>query len=105
MASDLINYNTPTEKSTTHGEGSDQIPRTEGNSRPFRTGLAGAAGLLRLGPTVYELISFRLKVFSVTSVTVQRAFLLGGGKQPRRLGDGGSRHLSRPRGRNGVPRR
>jgi hypothetical protein len=35
-----INYHSPTEKSNTHGEGSDQISRTEGNSRPRNTGAA-----------------------------------------------------------------
>jgi hypothetical protein len=64
-----------------------------------------AAGNLRLGPTVYELSSFCRKDFSVTSVTVQRASLLGGGIPSRRQGDGLSRHLSRPRGRNAFPRR
>jgi hypothetical protein len=100
-----INYNAPSEKSTTHVEGSTQIPRTEGNSRPRHTGAAEAAGHWRLEPTVYELSTFRLKDFSFTSVTVESAFILCGGITPRRLGDGGSRHLSRPRGRKHVPRR
>jgi hypothetical protein len=38
-------------------------------------------------------------------VTVQRAYLGGGVIPPRRLGDGGAGHRSRPRGRNSVPRR
>jgi hypothetical protein len=86
----------PTEKSNTHGEGSVQLPRTEGNSRPRHTWVAEAAVALRLGPTVYELCSSRLKDSSVTSVTVQRAFFEGGGVPPRRLGDGGARKRSRP---------
>jgi hypothetical protein len=43
-ASGPINYLAPTAKSTTHGEGSDQLPRTEGNSHPRHTGIAEAAG-------------------------------------------------------------
>jgi hypothetical protein len=77
-----INYHARSEKSTTHGEGSDQVPRTEGNNRPRYSGVAEAAGALRLGPTVYEVCSFRLKKSSVTSVTVQKAFLVGGGIPP-----------------------
>jgi hypothetical protein len=60
-----------------HGEGSDQVLRTEGNSRPRHTGVEEAEGALPLGPTVYDIYSFRLKDSSVTSVTVQRAFLRG----------------------------
>jgi hypothetical protein len=67
-------------------------------------GVTEAAGTWRLGPKIYEVKSFRRKDFSVTSVTVQCAFIVGGGIPPRRLGDGVSRHLSRPRERNGVPR-
>jgi hypothetical protein len=100
----LINYNAPTEKSTTHVEGIDQLPRSEGNSSPRHTGVAEAAEHWRLLHKVYVLCSFCLKNCSVTSVTVQRAFLMGGGIPPRRLGNGGSRHLSRPRVRNCVPR-
>jgi hypothetical protein len=85
--------------------GNDQIPRTEGNSRSRQTGAAKAAGAFRLGPTVYKVWSFRLKDISVTSVTVQSAFIGGGVIQPRRIGDGGAQHRSRPRGRNTVPRR
>jgi hypothetical protein len=105
MVSGRINYNAPTEKRTTHGEGSDQIPRTVGNSRPRHTGVAEAAGALRLGPTVYKVRSFLLKDSSVTSVTIQMAFLRGGRNPPRRLGDGGAGIRSGPRGRNSVPRR
>jgi hypothetical protein len=105
MASGRINYNAPTEKSNTHVEGSDQIPRTVGNSRPSHTGVAEAAGHLGLGPKVYELCSFGLKYFSVSTVTVEKAFLLGGGTPPSWLVDGGSRNLTRPRGRKGIPRR
>jgi hypothetical protein len=76
---------------------------TEVNSRPHHTGVAEPAGLLRLGPTVYDLCSFRLKDSSVTSVTLQRAFLLGGSIPPRRIGDGGARHRRRRRVRNNVP--
>jgi hypothetical protein len=54
-----------------HGEGSDQLPRTEGNSRPRHKGVVEAAADLRLGPTVYELCSFIFKDRSVTSVTLQ----------------------------------
>jgi hypothetical protein len=74
-ASDRINYQAPSEKSTTHGEGSDQLPLTEGNSRPRHTGVAEAAGPWRLGPTVYELCSFRLKDSSVTSATEKVRFI------------------------------
>jgi hypothetical protein len=69
--------------------GSDQIPGTEGNRRPRYTGVAEAAGLWRMGTTVYHLISFCRKEVAVSSVTEQRAFILGCGIQPRRLGDGG----------------
>jgi hypothetical protein len=105
MASGRFNYNAPTERSTTHGEGSDQIPRTVGNSRPRHTGVAEADRNWRQGPTAFELFSFRLRDSSVTSVTVQRAFSLGGRILPRRLGEGRARHRSQPRGRNSVPRR
>jgi hypothetical protein len=88
-----------------HGEGCNQIPRTEGKSRPRHKGAAKPALDFRLGPTVYEVCSFRLKNRSVTSVTVQTAFLGGRSIIPRRLGDGGKRQLSRPRGRNCFPRR
>jgi hypothetical protein len=77
-----INKNAPTEKSTTHGEGSDQLPRTVGNSRQGHTGVAEAAGNWRLGLTVYELCSFCLKDRSVTSANVQWAFVGGGGIPP-----------------------
>jgi hypothetical protein len=63
-------------------KGSDQQPRTDGNSRPRHTGVDKAAGNFRLGPTVYELCSDRLKDSSVTSATVQRAFIVGGGIPP-----------------------
>jgi hypothetical protein len=53
-----------------NGEETDQLPRTEGNCRPRHTGVAEAAGELRLSPTVYKLCSFRLKDISVTSVTI-----------------------------------
>jgi hypothetical protein len=66
------------EKSTTHGEGSDHITRTETNSHPRHTGVAEAAGALRPGPTVNGECSFRLKVSSVSSMTVQSAYLGGG---------------------------
>jgi hypothetical protein len=65
-ASGRINYHAPSEKSTTHGEGSDQLPRTEGNSLRRHTGVAKAARDSRLGPTFYEVCSFRLKDSSVT---------------------------------------
>jgi hypothetical protein len=100
-----INYHTPTEKSKTHGLGSDQIQRTEVNSLPRHSGVAEASGPWRLGPTVYVVYSFRIKCCSVTSVTVQMAFLLGGGIPPRRFGDCGARHRSCLRGRNGVRQR
>jgi hypothetical protein len=61
----------PKEKSTTHGQVSDQQPRTEGNSRPRHTGVEKAPADRRLGPTVYEVCYIRLKDSSVTSVTVQ----------------------------------
>jgi hypothetical protein len=93
------------EKSTTHGEARVLLPRTVGNSRPRHTAVAEAAGAWRLGPKVYELCPFPLKDSSVTSVTVERAFLGGGGIPPRRLVDCGVRHRSRPRGRKCVPRR
>jgi hypothetical protein len=48
-------------KSTTNGEGSYQLPRTEGNSRPRHKGAAKAARDWRLGPTDYELCSSGLK--------------------------------------------
>jgi hypothetical protein len=81
-ASGRIKYNASTEKITTHGEGSDQLPLTEGNSRPLHTVVSEAAGSWRLGPTVYELCSFRLNESSVTSVTVQKAFPAVGGILP-----------------------
>jgi hypothetical protein len=77
-ASGPINYHAPTAKSTTHGEGSDQPPGTEGNSHPLLTGVAEAAGAWRPGPKVYVVCSFRLKVSSVTPVMVQRALIWGG---------------------------
>jgi hypothetical protein len=104
-ASGRINYKGPTEKSTRHGERSDQLPRTEGNSRPRHTGVAEAAGHWRLLPKIYELSNFCQKVCSVTSVTVQRAIIVGGCIPPRRFGEGGARHLIRHRLRNCVPRR
>jgi hypothetical protein len=60
---------------------------------------------LRLGPTVSELYSFRLKDRSVSSVTVQMAFLVGGGIRIRLLGYGGARQRRRPRGRDDLSRR
>jgi hypothetical protein len=101
-ASGRINYNAPTEKITRHGEGSDQLTHTVLNSRPRHTGVSEAAGAWRMGTRVYELCSFRLMDSSVTLVTLQRAFLLGGRIPPLRLGDGVSRHLCRPRERNCV---
>jgi hypothetical protein len=80
-ASGRINYHAPSEKCTTHGEESDQLPRTEINRRPRHTGVAEEAGALRLGPTVYDLCSFRLKDRSVTSVNVHRVFVRGGSIQ------------------------
>jgi hypothetical protein len=77
-ASCPINYHAPTGKSTTQGEGSGQLPRTEGNGHPRNTGVAVAAGSLLPGPTLYEVCSFRLKDSSVTSLMVQKAFLGGG---------------------------
>jgi hypothetical protein len=77
-----INYKAPTAKSNTHGVGSDQLPRTVVNSRPRQTGVAEAAGAWRLGPTDYELCSFRLRHRSVTTATVQRAFVGGCGIPP-----------------------
>jgi hypothetical protein len=65
------------EESTTHGEGRDQLPRTEANRHPRHTGVAEAAGAWRPGPTVFGECSFRLKDSSVTSVTVQCAYLGG----------------------------
>jgi hypothetical protein len=59
----------------------------------------------RPGPTDYEVCPILLQDRSITSVTVQWAFLGGGGIPPCRLGDGGARQRSRPRGRNRVPRR
>jgi hypothetical protein len=104
-ASGQINYHAPTEKSTTHGERSDQLQRTEEESRPGHKGAAKAAGVWLLGHTVYEVCSFRLEDRSVSSVTVKTAFLQGCGIPPRRLGDGRDRKRRRPRERNGVPRR
>jgi hypothetical protein len=94
-----INYHSPTTKSTTHGEGSDQLPLTEANSHPRHTGVAEAAGAWRLGPTVYGECSFRLTDSSVISVTVQSAYLGGGSiplqsardQLPRTEGNGHSR--------------
>jgi hypothetical protein len=65
-----MNYNAMSEKSITHGEGSDQIQRTERNSRTRHTGFEKAAWDLRLEPSVYEVCSFRLQFTPVTSVTV-----------------------------------
>jgi hypothetical protein len=96
-ASGRINYHAPTEISTTHGEGSVQLHRNVGNSRQRNTWVAEAAGDWRLGPTVYMVFSFRLVDCSVTSVTVQTAFVRGRGIQSRRLGDGGVRQRSSPR--------
>jgi hypothetical protein len=48
----------------THGEGSDQLPRTEINSGPRHKGVAESVGPWRLEPKVYELCYFRLKDFS-----------------------------------------
>jgi hypothetical protein len=81
-ASVPINYHAPTAKSTTHGEGSDQLQRTEGNSHPRDTGIAEAAGVWRPGPTVYVVFSFRPKDSSVTSEMVPRAFHGGGDIPP-----------------------
>jgi hypothetical protein len=55
---------------------------------------------LRLGPTVYDLSSFCLKNFSVTSVTVQGAFLLGGGIPPVGSGRACLDTLDAPEGRS-----
>jgi hypothetical protein len=104
-ASDRINYNAPNEKRTTNGEGIDKLTRTDGNCSPRHTGVAEAAGDLRLGPTVYKVGSFRLKASSVTSVTEQSAFVGGGSIPPCRFGESGPRHCRRPWGRNTVPRR
>jgi hypothetical protein len=92
-------------KRTTHGEGIDQPPFTEGKSRPRHTGVAEAAGAWRLRPTVYEIFSFRLKDSSVTSVTVKMAFHWCGCIPPP-----SARRLFRttpqtPLGRDSVPRR
>jgi hypothetical protein len=70
------------EKITTYGEGSVQLPRTEGNSHPRNMGVAEAAGVWRPGPTVYGEFCCRLKYSSVTLVTVQMAYLGGGGITP-----------------------
>jgi hypothetical protein len=67
-------------------------------------GVAEEAELWRLGPKVYELCSFRLKDSSVTSMTVQRSFIVGGAIPPRRFVDAGERHRHRPRGRKFFPR-
>jgi hypothetical protein len=104
-ASGRIYYNAPTEKSTTYGKGSHQLPRTEGYSRPRHTGVDKAAGHWRLGPTEYEACSFILEDRSVTSVKVQTAFLRDGCIPLRRIGEGGARHHSPPRGRNSIPLR
>jgi hypothetical protein len=93
-----VNYHAPSGNRTTHGEGSNQETRTEGNSRPRNTGVSEVAVALRLGPTFFELCSFRLKVSSVTSVTIKNSFLGDDGIPPRRLRDGGARQRSRPRG-------
>jgi hypothetical protein len=93
-----INYNAPTEKSTTPGEGSNQLPRTVGNSRPRHSGVAEAAGHWRLNPTFCDLCSFLLKDCSVTSATVKRAFVRGGGIHPRRLGECGHDTAAAPGG-------
>jgi hypothetical protein len=50
-------------------------------------GAAKAAGDWQLGPTVYEVCSFSLEDSSVTSVTVQTAFLGYRSIPYRRLGD------------------
>jgi hypothetical protein len=86
-------------ESTTHGEGSDQLTRTQANSSPRHTGVEKAAGDWRMGPTVFEVCSFRLKDSSVTSVTIKIAFLWGIGIPPRRIGVGGAGNPSRPRER------
>jgi hypothetical protein len=93
-----INYHAPTEKSTTHGEGSDQLQRTEGSSRPRYKGVVKAAGHWQLRQTVYVLCSFRLEVSSVTSETVQRAF--GGSDCIQPVGSGKAVHdtAAAPRG-------
>jgi hypothetical protein len=49
-------------KINTHGEGSDELPRTEAFSYPRHTGVAYAAGAWRPGPTVYGECSFRLNI-------------------------------------------
>jgi hypothetical protein len=77
-----INYNAPNEKSTTPGEGSDQLPRTEGTSRPRHTSVDKAAGHLHLRRTVYVVCLFCLKDSSITSVTVKSALNWGGGIPP-----------------------
>jgi hypothetical protein len=97
-------YHAPPEKCTTHGEGSDLISRTAVTSRPRDTGVEKAAWVLRLGPTVYDLCSFRLEDSLVTSVTVQMRFTISAVHRPRRLGNGGARNRSRPRGQNSFPR-
>jgi hypothetical protein len=104
-ASGRINYNAPTEKSTTDGKGSDQLPRTEENSRPRHTGVDKAARNFRLGPTASEACSLLLVDSSVPSATVQIAFD-GGGCIPSLSARGGrARQRSRPRGRKRFPRR
>jgi hypothetical protein len=100
-----INYNAPSEKSTTHGDGSDQLTRTEGNSRPRHSEVAETAGPLRLGSKLCESCSFRLKDSSVTSMTVQRAFHGGGGIRHPTTRGSRARLRSRPLGRNNFPRR
>jgi hypothetical protein len=57
-ASGPINYHAPIAQSTTHGEGSDQLPRTKANSHPCHMGVAEAAVDWRPGPTVYEECTF-----------------------------------------------
>jgi hypothetical protein len=92
------------QKSTTHGEGSDQLPRNEGTSRPRHTGVDKTAWHWRLGPTVYEVCSFRLKDSSVTTVAVQIAFLRGVILPPSARGRRGSTSQPPP-GADSVSRR
>jgi hypothetical protein len=95
-ASGRINYNAPSEKNTTLGEGSVQLTSTELSSRPGHTGASKTARDMRLGPTVYLVGFFRRKDSSVTSVTVLRRFSGAAVYRPRRIGDGGERNRIRP---------
>jgi hypothetical protein len=97
-ATGVISYHAPCEKSTSHCEGSDKLPRTEGNSRPRHAGAAKSARDWRLEPTVYELCSFRLKIPQSPQRRYKGRFLGAAVVRPRRLRAAGNDTAAAPVG-------